>query len=36
MNNDSFKNGLAGLIAHLSTGLIYPLELLKIRLQGKI
>jgi hypothetical protein len=34
MNNDSIKNSIAGLAAHLSTGLVYPLELLKIRLQG--
>ena len=34
MNKDSFKNGIAGLLAHLSTGILYPLELLKIRLQG--
>ena len=33
-NKNSFKNGIAGLIAHLSTGVLYPLELIKIRLQG--
>lgn len=37
MNDSKFKrsvkNGFAGLIAHLSTGLFYPLELIKIRMQ---
>ncbi len=36
MNNNkkSINNGIAGLFAHLSTGVLYPLELIKIRLQG--
>ena len=29
-------NSTAGLIAHLSTGIFYPLELIKLRLQGKL
>jgi hypothetical protein len=32
----SINNSIAGLCGHLSTGLVYPLELIKIRLQGKI
>jgi hypothetical protein len=31
----SINNGISGLFAHISSGIFYPLELLKIRMQGK-
>jgi len=32
----SIVNSLAGLLGNLATGLFYPLELLKLRLQGNL
>jgi hypothetical protein len=29
-------SGIAGAVANLATGILYPLDLLKIRMQGKI
>jgi hypothetical protein len=33
--NSSLIYGLAGLLGNLTSGIFYPLELIKIRLQGK-
>lgn len=33
--NDYLINGIAGLCGNLASGILYPLELIKLRLQGK-